>query len=594
MLSTLLPLLGAALVQAPAAPGVESNAPAGAALADFFDEPDAYLEFRDLRELCEDVGRSGLGELLRLAKPLQELTLRASSDQGAVVLTPFEDLAQSAEVWDVVVRHIIERLRPEELGLEAEDVEAVCAAGGARVSYVFRAGEPWEDEPAAWAMAWSLRPGGADALEADLLPALVELVGGSHSLRLEEDADGAGVARSYLLEGPGLGTSRLVLRDELLAWTPDEEFARILREPTRRAVPDTAFQRARRAAAERGQSLWLWIHAPALVRRLAFVEDDTTRAVLSATGLDEIGDVTIGIDERDGQLASHSEIGRRGPSGLHALVRAAPCDWRSLEALTADTLAVAGMPRSARDVAREIGELALWIDGDAYRNLRQHWRAMECVPLLGEAFAADGLGPEFVLFARPTLSPRPLLYLAAPMGTQLSATYERCDAQADAGELFEGGGVRVERIADGPADFWVARHETFDHIAWTRVDGYLVLAESERAMRAYLSAREAEEPADRAATIAAVKTGLRACLLDEDPRERIGLFFHTRSGALVRRLWPLAQLGLRMKVGEAADSLPDAADLSAAVGESTLVVSEYADRLECHGRGLLAGLALVF
>ncbi len=581
-------------------PGPVAGAPDDlrGSLAGHFAEPDAYLEIFDFAALGSDVARAPLGRLMGDLDLLPTLGVDASGREQSVVLHPFAGLAEGLDLWEALVRQLVERVGADHLGLEPDQVERIAHAGGGRLSYAFVVGEPWEDRPPSWAMGWSLRPGGAEVLAADLMPAFERLAEGSERTSLRTEPDAPGAACSYRLEGPGVGTTWLVLRDGLLAWTADEGLGQQLRRAPS-SPTGTPFHAARRAALAAGQSLWVWGHAPALTRRLAF-DDDDARSLLCALGLNDFGDVALGLGERDGQLVSWMELRREGRSGLHGLVRAAPAAWRSLGALTADTLLVLGMPRSARDVANELTELALWADPDVYRDLRRHWRAMEDVPGLGAALAPGALGPEFVLFARPTLSPRPLVYLAAPLGPALAAELERHEAAADLADgdvHLEGGGATVVCDVHAGASFWIARHDAFDHVAWTRVGDLLVLAEDARSMKAYLNARQRERLADREAAIASVWKGLQGCFAgrgDDGAYERTGLFVHTRSGQVVERLWPLALLGLRMEIGAAADGLPTAPEIAGEVGESTVVVLDRPGALEWRGRGLLGGLLLLF
>jgi len=365
-------------------------------------------------------------------------------------------------------------------------------------------------------------------------------------------------------------------------------------EPSGGRSRETPFLAARRAGLQRGDALWCWLEGD-LVRRGAEAEGEEALAALGALGIDTIDDVEFGLAERGGQLTTRLRISRRGRAGIFALARGARSDWRSLDALTSDTLAVAGLPHSARDVAQGVTILAARVSPEAAQELGAVWSEIAGAPLLGALVSADALSNETLLVLRPGPAFKPASYLVLPGGPGFDAAFAGFDASttlaargwALSGKPLNGGTCWIlspERRQGGQLSLALFRHGDLALVS----DGAL-------AIKDWLRQRSREEPETRQRLIAGVRGALeREVAAAGSKPENLAGFLHVRTEALAGFLWPAMMMVLGMAGVQGLEDLPDAEEAARLLGDTTILILEDERALEVHGRGALGGLGIVF
>jgi hypothetical protein len=577
---------------APPGPGCAAPVQDGA-LAGFIRSPDVYVEVSDLGRLERDLRQSGLGRLVERILPLLEESLEEHAEAGVEPVKEFLARAREGgegELWERAVRALLEELAPQ-VGLGPAEAARAAAALGPRVSIAVQApgeGSAKEGEPV---FGWSLRSGGAEILAGEILPRVQQALAGKIEVApvaLE------GTARAWRL-GPEDRGRFLVLRSEMLVWTSSRDLlAALSSEPSAGRSSETPFLAARRAGLQRGDALWCWLDGD-LVRRGAEGEGEEALAALGALGIDTIEDIVFGLSERAGQLTTRLRVSRRGHAGIFALARGARSDWRSLDALTSDTLAVAGLPHSAREVAQGVTLLAARVSPEAAAEVGSAWRELAGAPLLGALLSGDALADETLILMRPGPALKPAGYLVLPGGPGFDTAFAGLDAST---KLAAKGWTLSGKPLEGDTCWILAPEQRSSGpiaMALFRQGDLALITDGAYAVKDWLRQRSREDPEARERLI----RGLRASLEGEiaavgSQPEHLAGFLHVRTEALAGFLWPAVMMVLGMAGVQGFEDLPDAEEAARLLGDTMILILEDERALEVHGRGALGGLGIVF
>jgi hypothetical protein len=569
----------------PAGPSLEEGA-----LAAYIDPPAVYVELFDLSRLEADVRQSGLGRLMDTFLPMLEEQMDGHADEvfDHLGIDPF-DLAGGQLSWEDAIATSVARLARDELGMSEGDAVRVAASLGARFSMVVNQGAEEEEE---FAAAWSLRPGGAAVILDTLVPHLETLAGEDvpQPIHVERGADGVRAAWQVEDDEPGY----IVLRDELIAVTNSEPMMRrVLGHAAssstggqRRAV-SSEFHDARVGAMQRGDSLWAWIDGSAMRRSVA---QEGPRAVqrFELLGLDGLENLQLALAGSEGQLTSRLRLEKRRSEGLLGLFRGRAADWRGLNELTADSIAVAGLTRPPTEVLRELVHMVAQMEDTD--DVAAAWSMAESSPLLGDLLTPGMLHGESVVFVRPGAAGIPMVYATMQAGPELR---QRLDRLQDGTPAFHGeatlrikeiGGERAWMLGDGSYGLAVQSHGD------TLLASYSLLA-----LQDYQRQRQRERADDRQALIAGVRESMRqARAATGRPASEVAGFLHVRVEPLAEMAWPWIMMGLSMSGVEGLEDLPDAVEIAEEIGDTTLILFESSNVLELRGRGLFGGLGVLF
>jgi hypothetical protein len=574
-----------------ALPGTASAPSQGGALAGFIRSPDVYVEVADLGRLEYDLRKSGLGRLVERILPLLEESLEGHAGAGAEPVREF--LARTrgeGQLWERAVRALLEELGPQ-LGLTPAESARAAEALGPQVSLAIQApgdGSAEEGEPV---FGWSLRSGGAEILVAEILPHVRQVQAG----KVEIAPQGrGGTVRAWRL-GPEERGPFLVLRSDMLIWTSSRDLLPVLAaEPWEGRTSETPFLAARHAGRQRGDALWCWLDGD-VVRRGAEAEGEEELAAMAALGLDTIENVTFGLSERYGQLTTRLRIARKGRSGIFALARGRQASWRGLEALTSDTLAVAGLPHSAREVAQGVSILAARISPEAAGELGAVWSEVAGAPLLGALLGGDALAEETLIVLRPGPAFMPATYVVLPGGPSFGAAFTGLDATTS----LAAQGWTLSGKALDKKTCWILSPERPGgqsmSMALFRHGDLALVSDKALAIKDWLRQRSREDPEARARLVASLRDSLeREVAAAGSKPEHLAGFLHVRTEALAGFLWPAAMMVLQMAGAQGLEDLPDAEEAARLVGDTMILILEDERALEIHGRGALGGLAIVF
>jgi len=581
-------LLGAGPLPSEHAVVATPSALGDGALAGYIDPPGIYLELFDLSKLEADVRQSGLGRLMDAFGPLLEGHMDGHAEEACERLG-FDPLAlaRGQVSWEDALATGVARIARDELEMSEGDAVRVAASLGSRFSLAAAGGDDGD-----FAVAWSLRPGGAEALLNTLVPHLASHAGDDAPEPIRVERGPHGVRAAWKLDD-----GFAVLRDDLLAITNSAEtMNRILEEASAsaadsgggaRQVVSSDFHDARMRGMQRGDGLWAWIDGTALRRSAARDGAEAVR-VLQLLGLDGVEHMELALAGSDGQLTSRLRVEKRRSEGLLGLVRGRACEWNEMGRLTADTIAVAGLTRPPTDVLRELVHIAAQTEGgDGVGNA---WAMAEDAPLLGDLLAPGMLQGESLVFVRPGAAGIPMVYAALHASPELK---RRLGALQEGGSAFDGeatlrikdiGGQRAWMLGDG--NYGLAVQGQGD----TLIVSYSLLA-----LQDYQRQRERERGEDRQVLIAGVRRALEGARAGADrPASELAGFLHVRVEPLAELGWPWLMMALSMSGVEGLEDLPDAVEIAEEIGDTTLLLFESSDVLELRGRGLFGGLGVLF
>jgi hypothetical protein len=617
MTATLLLSVFSLLVhRLPCPPPQESAGPLAGeqgSLSAYLDEADLYVELFDLNLVGEQIGSSGLGWLCeRFAPVLAQVGERFGEGKSAVIL-PIDAFGDAGS-WREGARSLMKVLGGF---LDLDETEAVQIADclGPRISYAFIGGsriegssggssggssdKAWSAEHGShpnWSMAFALEKDATHPIGELLLPAIARV--GAPAIEIVRMPAGEGLATAWELHGKEIGETFIVLRQDLMAWTSDADFAGHLRKAPPAAPHEAAslspLRRQRREAQASGESVWGLVDCAKLIGR-EMKKSEQNRLYFETLGLERMSGVNFGFSRHGNQLASRLRVDRRSHAGIWSLLRGKPCGWVTLSALTADTLACAGTTRSIGDLVRDVLDLLQWVEPSQHQVASHVLEGLKGTPL-APWLEKDAFGQESLLFVRQGIPPQALL--AVPVGEPVRKHLDEiygAAMEASVGSKawsVESGGLSLEFKPLESDGYWTAQADSFG-FAFARVENLLVVSESGLSVKSYLRARSREQLSDREKVTASVRAGMASMVQGSDAGTPAA-FAHARMHAIFSSYWPAALLGLNAIGLENVDDLPDAVELAEHIGDTNLMVFDSEKGLELRGRGLLAGLCIVF
>lgn len=574
----------------------------GTSLADYIEAPEVYFELYDITAFEQAVRGTGLGRLTAHLLPIVQQGLDEADlpDEAAEVVHGTLLPVLGGELsWEEGIAVTVASGLESEVGMTSGDAVSVAAAIGSRLSFAmekdFTAGGEGEGEH--WAMAWSLRPGGDVAITDILLPHLAAKAGAdidAEQIHMERSA--AGVFGAWKVDD-GI----VVVRPGLMAAVSDRGMAnRLLGNASsgsaggsggRRAVV-TQFQLKRSDSIATGDRAWLYVNGDLCAHECENGPEEQ-RAVMEALGIHRLGDFEAGIGAKHGQMVTRMRLEKRGSGGLISLVRGRAATWKNMRLLTADTLVVGGLPQSPSVAIGDITNLinaAATAAGDG-GELADLGALIQANPVLASLSDRGAFTNETLLFVRPGAAGIPMVYLAAEATPALDHALSNLTEYEVSGGMLR---VRTKQI-DGQPAWMITTAESGKQwgLAVMRRDGAVIGSYSLLALQDYARQRGREYVEERQALIESVHTQLTTSMRPGSASNLAG-FLHVRVEPLAEWVWPMALMGLSMSGVAGLEDLPDAVELAEQIGDTTLLLYDFDDRVEVWGRGLLGGLGIIF
>ena len=606
-----LALGGGAFVLAPQGSGpsgADQAAPGARVLADWAPHALVYVELPDLERMEADLAGSSLARLWERVGPALGGLLETAHAHAAAGGLDDEVALRALELaregfkpraaLEAAGRHMA-----SELGLPEEQGARLMASLEGPLSACVLA---HSSESGAQSLSMALASGlqaGASVWIAENVMAHLERADGSagHAklelLSMERPAKDEVRALWRLAAAEGQ-EQYLVLRPRMLAWSSGRGFAQELLAAA--APSDTGvLAQARRVSRERNEFLWARISGDALR-----ADPDSLRT-LEAAGLEKLEHVLVGLGVERGQLATRVRLQGLSKNGLASLLTASKATWSGLELITADTLAVAGLPRNLREIVTLLPGIATALNPAAGAEMQALLSQVMSDPLFQPLFAPETLLGETILFVRPgaAMTPMPYLALAAAPRievalAQAEAEVARIDAELARARALQppppalppGRVVRVRELGgERCLVISASPKRNAPSIAFLRAGPGLLVSNSSFSIENWLRQRGRERIASREELVASLRTAPGST----PPAGELVAFVHVRTQPLVEWVWPVLMMGVKLAGASDLEGMPDAVDVADMLGDTRWRLYRDGDALELRASGLLGGWFLV-